>query len=91
MPPSIPIIDALTAGTAVLVNAIDAMIQHDDNIFDLLEEALANPVPAEALAQVQAVVDTHKAKEAEIIAKIAENTPVAPQLNTSEKYKALAK
>jgi hypothetical protein len=69
-----PIFVALTEGVTELTSKIDSLIQHDTNLFQLLEEALAKPTPPEVVAAVQAIIDTEKTYKDKIDAAIVANT-----------------
>jgi hypothetical protein len=73
-----PIFAQLTEGVAGLTDAVDAIIQSQDNLFAALQTALANQAPADAVAAVQAVIDVAKAKQAAILADIAKDTVIPP-------------
>ena len=65
------VIDDLQAGVAELTSVIDSSIQLMDNLTILLEEALANATPIEA---VQAVIDSIKANKEALAAAVVKNT-----------------
>ena len=70
-----PIFAQLTEGVAGLTDAVDAIIQSQDNLFAALQEALANnKLPADAVAAVQAVINVAKTKQDAIVADIAKDT-----------------
>jgi len=69
--------DDLTSAVNSLASSIDAYVTFTDNLFAALQAALANQVPADALAAVQAAVNTATAEKTKIDADIAKDTPPA--------------